>query len=67
MEEVVCPWKRNYTPVDRQTEKHVIEHCHRTVALGQQYDITTIENLFMERKDYAHVCYICHAVLSEYL
>ncbi len=49
-----------------QTEKHVIRQCPRTEALRAQYNITTIENLFIERKDYATVCYICHAVLSEY-
>ena len=50
-----------------QTERHVIEHCPHTAALRQQYNINTIENLFIERKDYATVCHICHAILSEYL
>ena len=50
-----------------QTERYVIEHCPRTTALHQQHNITTIENLFIERKDYNTVCNICHTVLSEYL
>ena len=45
-----------------QTERHVIEHCPRTTALHQQHNITTIENLFIERKDYNTVCNICHTV-----
>ena len=49
-----------------QTERHVIEQCPRTAALRQQYGVTTMENLFLERKDYATVCRICHALLSEY-
>lgn len=50
-----------------QTERHVIEYCPRTAALRQQYSVTAIENLFMERNDYATVCHICHAALSECL
>ena len=46
-----------------QTEKHVIEHCPRTAALREQYNITTIENLFMERKDYATVCTLLSATI----
>ena len=49
-----------------QTERHVIEQCPRTMALRQQFQITTMENLFLERRDDRIVCRICHEILSVY-
>ena len=49
-----------------QTERHVIEHCPRTMALRNQFHITTMENLFLERRDYETICRICNEILSVY-
>ena len=38
-----------------QTERHVIEHCPRTFTLRQQFQLTTMGNLFIEGTDYATV------------
>lgn len=49
-----------------QSERHVIEQCPQSAELRQQYRITTMENLLVERDDYEDVCGVIHSVLSLY-
>ncbi len=49
-----------------QTEQHVVEDCIRTLAIRNKYNVSTIENLFIERTDFATVCSIVHDILNEY-
>ena len=49
-----------------QSERHVIEQCPQSAELRQQYRITTMENLLVERDDYEVVCGVIHSVLSLY-
>ena len=47
-----------------QSERHVIEQCLKSAVLRQQYGITTMENLSVERDDYESVCGVIHSILS---
>lgn len=49
-----------------QTERHIIEQCHRSALLRQQYGISTMENLLIERNDHGAVCNIVHKFLALY-
>lgn len=49
-----------------QTEQHVVEDCARTQHIRQQYNISTMKNLLIERTDVATVCTIIHKILAEF-
>ena len=47
------------------TEQNVIEACPRTAQLRNQYNYSTVGNIF-NMSDYALMCKIAHRILSEY-
>ena len=49
-----------------QSERHVIEQCLKSAVPRQQYGITAMENLLVERDDYESVCGVIHSFLSLY-
>ena len=48
-----------------QTEQHVTEACPRTAQLRNQYNYSTVGNIF-NMSDCALMCKIVHRILSEY-
>ena len=49
-----------------QTEAHVIETCVISSHIRQEYNITTVDELMIDRVDYSTVCTIIHKLLSLY-
>ena len=47
-----------------QTEQHVIEACPRTHLIRTQYNVSSLNNLMVERSDYADVCHIVSLILK---
>lgn len=49
-----------------QTERHVIEICPQSLHLREQYNFSTLEQLFVEHTNYSLVCKIIHKILNIY-
>ncbi len=49
-----------------QTEAHVIESCPLSLHLRNMYNITTVEELLLDRTDYSIVCDVIHKLLALY-
>ena len=49
-----------------QTEAHIIETCVISSHIRQEYNITTVDELMIDRVDYSTVCTIIHKLLSLY-
>ena len=49
-----------------QTEAHIIEDCIISLQLRQIYNVTTVNDLMLDRTDYAMTCSIIHKLLSLY-
>ena len=49
-----------------QTERHVLEECPRSQHIRDLHSFNSMENLILERDDYANVCHIVHSILDLY-
>ena len=50
-----------------QSERHVVMECPRTQNIRQECNVSSFDNLLLERTDYVEVCSIIHRILNEYL
>ena len=61
------PWEERLCTCGQvQTESHVIVNCPISQDLRASNAITTVNDLMVERTDYASVCRIVHKLLSLY-
>ena len=61
------PWEERLCSCGQvQTEKHIIENCPVSLAVRRAYAITSVNDLMVNRDDYASVCSIVHELLSLY-
>ena len=49
-----------------QTERHVVETCILSQHVRDIHSLSSLENLVLERNDYANVCHIVHTILNIY-
>ena len=49
-----------------QTEAHVFESCPRSLALRENYQITSLVDMMVARQDFAIICECVHKILSLY-
>ena len=60
LEERLCPCG------NIQTEEHVAQYCPRTQRLRENYDFSSIEDLFSGQRTISDQCKIVHQILSTY-
>ena len=51
---------------DIQTEVHVVQHCPFTLHLRNNYNFSTIDNIFSEQFSIVDQCKVVHLILSMY-
>ena len=49
-----------------QTERHALETCIISQHVRDIHSLSSLENLLLERNDYANVCHIVHTILNVY-
>ena len=49
-----------------QTERHALETCIISQHVRDIHSLSSLENLLLERNDYANVCHIVHTILNIY-
>ena len=49
-----------------QTERHVVETCTMSQHVRELHNLSSLENLMVDRNDYANICHVVHTILSIY-